>query len=281
LLGGVRKWRGAILDAGLLPLIGPFVVAAYRRYFKSATGRNTRLFDGIFPSFAAAEAAIPAGRSSGYDNCASAERNIDEWRVVYPSDYPVMFWLAKLMPECKLLFDWGGNVGLKYFAYDEYFQYPEPLIWLVADVPAVVDVGRAIARREGTRSLQFTSTLDELPRADVLLAAGSLHFIDDPFGQLHALTKLPPHFILSKVPTHAAASAWTLNNMGTAMCPYHLFNRDELVRTVEDLGYHLIDEWQFADNSCKIPFYPEYKIDAYSGFYFSKNTARLTHPERG
>ncbi len=219
-------------------------------------GRSTRLFDGIFPDFAAAQAAIPAGRSSGYDNRDSAERNIDEWRVVFPSDYPVMFWLAKLLPECELLFDWGGNVGLKYFAYQKYLTYPEPLSWLVADVPAVVDAGRLIAQREGALGLRFSSALDELPRADVLLAAGSLHFIDDPFGQLRALRNLPSHFILSKVPAHSATSAWTLNNMGTAMCPYHLFNREELIRTVEYLGYHLVDEWRSPDNACKVPFFP-------------------------
>ena len=264
----LRSWRGAILGAGRWPFVGPLVVAAYRRYFQAATGRRTRLFYGIFPDFAGAEAAIPAGRSSGYDNPASAERNIDEWLLVYPSDHPVVSWLAKLLPECTLLFDWGGNVGLKYFAYREYLTYPESLTWLVADVPAVAEAGRAVARREGAHNLQFTSVLDELPRADVLLASGSLHFIDDPFGKLRGLTNLPPHFILNKVPAHAATSAWTLNNMGTAMCPYRLFNRADLIRTVEALGYRLIDEWTVPENSCEIPFFPEYKIDAYSGFYF-------------
>lgn len=245
-------------------------MAAYDRYFHAANGSHTRLFRGSFFDFASAEAAIPAGRNSGYDNRSSAERNINEWLVVYPSDYPVMFWLAKLLPECKLLFDWGGNVGLKYFAYKSYLDYSESLTWLVADVPAVVDVGRGIARRENAHALQFTSVLDELPHADVLLAEGSLHFIDNPFAQLRALENLPPHIVLNKVPAHSAASTWTLNNMGTAMCPYRLFNRDELIRTVEDLGYRLIDEWRSSENSCEVPFFPQYKIDAYSGFYFSR-----------
>jgi putative methyltransferase (TIGR04325 family) len=269
-LGSLRSWRGAVLDAGRLPLVGPVVAAAYGRYFHLASERNTRLFQGIFPDFAAAQAAIPAGRNSGYDNRASAARNVDEWLAIYPSDYPVMFWLAKLLPDCKSLFDWGGNVGLKYFAYRKYLTYPESLTWLVADVPAVAELGRATARREGARALEFTSELDELPGSDILLASGALHFIDDPFGRLRALPNLPAHFILNKVPAHAAPSVWTLNNMGTAMCPYRLFNRDELIRTVEGLGYRLVDDWRFPDVSCKIPFFPDYKIDAYSGFYFAK-----------
>jgi putative methyltransferase (TIGR04325 family) len=247
------------------------VEAAYACYFHLATGPGTRLFRGIYPDFASAQAAIPAWRNSGYDNEASAGRNVDEWLVVFPSDYAIMERLSKLLPNCKLLFDWGGNVGLKYFAYRKHLTYPASLRWLVADVPAVIELGRTIAQREGAADLRFTSTLEELPGADVMLAAGSLHFIEDPFGQLRALPKLPEHLILSKVPAHSAAPAWTLNNMGTAMCPYRLFNRDELVRTIEELGFRLVDEWQDSDLFCNVPFFPEYKIERYSGFHFVRD----------
>ena len=287
-----RTWRSAVWDAGRLPLVGTLVSGAYRRYFDAASARHTRLFHGVFADFAAAEAAIPAGRNSGYDNSASAGRVIGEWLDVYPSDYPVLLWLSKLVPDCKLLFDWGGNVGLKYFAFRRYLTYPESFTWLVNDVPAVVELGRVTAKREAataraeaanargetptaqhgaTPELRFTSTLEELPVADVLLAAGALHFIDDAFGKLASLPNLPEHLIFSKVPAHDAPSVWTLHNMGTAMCPYRLFNRDELVRAVEDLGYRLIDEWRMPDVFCEIPFFPKYKIEAYSGFYFARN----------
>jgi putative methyltransferase (TIGR04325 family) len=58
--------------------------------------------------------------------------------------------------------------------------------------------------------------------------------------------------------------------MGTAMCPYKLFNRAELIADVEALGYRLIDAWRSPDVHCEIPFLPKYTIDAYSGFYFAK-----------
>jgi putative methyltransferase (TIGR04325 family) len=272
-VGARSALRGVVFDAGRLPLVGPVVASAYQRYFNLARARHTRLFHGIFPSFAAAEAAIPRDRENGYDNEASAGRVIDEWLGVYPSDYPVMLWLSKLLPESKLLFDWGGNVALKYFAFARYLDYPKTLTWLVNDVPAVVELGEATAQREGASGLRFTSSLAEMADADVLLAAGVLHFIDDPFGRLRELPRLPQHLVFSKVPAHAAPSAWTLQNMGTAICPYFLFNRDEFVRNVESLGYELIDDWRFNDVFCEVPFFPQYKIDAYSGFYFRRTAA--------
>jgi putative methyltransferase (TIGR04325 family) len=262
--------RGAALRAGRWPVVGGAVARAYRRYFDAASGKHTRLFHGLYADFATAEAAIPAARACGYDNAASAERVLAEWLDVYPSDFPVIVWLAKLLPACELLFDWGGNVGLKYFAFAKYLDYPAEFTWLVNDVPAVVELGRATARREGASGLRFTTSLEELPRADVLLAAGALHFIDDPLGKLRALSRLPAHLLLSKVPALEAPSAWSVHNMGTALCPYRLFNRDELVAEIEGLGYALVDEWRIPDVTCEIPFHPDYAIDAYSGFYFTR-----------
>jgi putative methyltransferase (TIGR04325 family) len=66
-------------------------------------------------------------------------------------------------------------------------------------------------------------------------------------------------------------SAVTLHNMGTAFCPYRLFNRPEFLSSVEALGYRLVDEWQSPGVSCRIPFEPGHSIGAYSGFYFTRN----------
>jgi putative methyltransferase (TIGR04325 family) len=267
-----RRWRDAVLDAGRLPLVGNAVAGAYRRHFNRAHGRHVRLFQGIFTDYAAAAAAVPSGWRSGYDNAASAERVFDEWLEVYPNDYPVMFWLAKIVANARLVFDWGGNVGLKYFAYRKYVDYPPSMTWLVNDVPAVVEFARNTVRREESRNLRFTTALDEIAGADVLLAAGVLHFIENPLAALRTLPALPPHLLLNKVPAYGAPSAWTLHNMGTAMCPYRLFNRDELVSAIEGLGYELIDEWKFPDVWCAIPFFPDNSIAAYSGFYFTRRS---------
>jgi putative methyltransferase (TIGR04325 family) len=269
-LSSLGNLRRLAYEARHVPVLGSAVAGAYRRYFNSAEGR-VRLFHGLYSSFAEASAAIPPGRPSSYDNEPSATRVLDEWLGVYPNDYPVMFWMAKVLQTERFVFDWGGNVGLKYFAYRRYLEYRRDHVWLVAEVPAVAQLGTKIAQREGADHLRFTTELDELAVADVLLAAGVLHFIDDPFALLRSMPQLPPHLLLNKVPVYDMPAAVTLQNMGTAVCPYHLFNRSELVSSIEGLGYRLIDEWKSPDVSCEIPFFPQHSIGAYSGFYFARS----------
>jgi putative methyltransferase (TIGR04325 family) len=229
-----------------------------------------RLFRGVYPDFAAATRAIPDNRLAGYDNEPSAHRLEDDRLRIIPSDYPVMFWLSKLLPSCRLLFDWGGNVGISYYGYRRYLPYAANLEWLVNDVPAVIAQGAAIAATEPAPHLRFTTDLDELARAGILLAAGSMHFIDKPFAALQAAWPLPDHILVNKVPAYDRAAAVTLQNMGSALCPNHLFNRCDFVRSFEHLGYRLIDEWKVPELSCRIPFFRDHSISAYSGFYFRK-----------
>jgi putative methyltransferase (TIGR04325 family) len=252
-------------------MLGSAVAGAYRRYFDGARGDDVRLFRGVFPSFEAAALSVPSGRPLGYDNTISATRMLREWLDVHPSDYPVMFWLAKLLPRNKAVFDWGGSVGLKYFAFRRYLEYEKDLVWLVCEVPAVVELGREIARSESTTELRFTTDFEGLANADILLAAGVLQFVDHPFACLRAQPRLPRHLLINKVPVYEQPSAVTLHNMGTAFCPYHLFNRLEFVGAVEALGYRLVDEWRSPGVGCQIPFHPDHSIGAYAGFYFTRS----------
>jgi putative methyltransferase (TIGR04325 family) len=245
---------------------------AYSAHFNAAGG-DSRLFRGIYSSFAEASRHIPADRLEGYDNEPSAQRLVDDRLRVASFDYPVMFWLSRLLPGCRLLFDFGGNVGISYFAYRHYLAYSADLTWLVYDVPAVVDLGRRIALEEHAPGLAFTTTLGQLADADILLAAGSMHFVEDSFAWLRAAARLPRHIILNKVPAYELPAAVTLHNMGSAFCAYHLYNRTEFVREFERLGYRLLDEWKSPDLGCRIPYFPRHSIPAYTGFYFARSEA--------
>jgi putative methyltransferase (TIGR04325 family) len=252
-------------------MLGSAAAGAYRRYFEIASGNDVRLFRGIFPSFEAAARKIPAGRPLGYDNPVSATRMLSEWLAVHPSDYPVLFWLAKLLPGNKTVFDWGGSVGIKYFAFRPYLDYACDLAWFVGEVPAVVALGREIASRESAPALRFTTGFDGLASADILLASGVLQFVENPFAFLRAQPQLPRHVIVNKTPIYDQPSAVTLHNMGTSFCPYQLFNRAEFISGVEALGYRVADEWRSPGVGCDIPFHPEHSIGAYSGFYLARN----------
>ncbi len=264
-----RRLRGLVTVAAGLPFVRTAAAGAYRQHFNAAAG-SARLFNDIYPDFAAARRAIPPKRLIGYDNEPSAERMLDEWLAVHPSDYPVLFWLEKLLRDCGSLFDWGGNVGIKYFAFRPYLTMRDDLVWYVNDVPAVVKRGEEIARRESASALRFTTDLLDLARAEVLLASGVVQFVEDPFAALRAAEVLPAHLIFNKVPLYEMPSAVTLHNMGTSFCPYHLFNREHFVASVEALGFELRDEWSSPGVACSIPFSRQHNVDAYSGLYFRR-----------
>jgi putative methyltransferase (TIGR04325 family) len=254
--------------AGKVPLFRAPLRRAYERYYFNRARGQIRLFSGVYPDFAAALEAIPADRRAGHDHPATAKRFTEDLYRVFAMDYPVMFWLSRLLPQCRLLFDWGGNIGLSYFAFQRHLQYPAALTWLVSDLPAVVREGEERARQAQATGLQFTSSLERLSEADLLLAAGSLHFIERPFAMLRAQRALPRHLLFNKVPVYERPAAVTLQNLGTALVPNHLFNEGEFLGQIQQLGYRLIDSWQ-TDLACRIPFYPEYTIDAYKGYYFA------------
>ena len=238
------------------------------RSFCAASGPAVRRFHGIYADFASAERAIPADRLVGYDNEPSALRLAGERFRIYPSDYPVMFWLQKLLPASQLLFDLGGHVGISYYGYRNYLDYPAALRWLVYDLPAITAMGQAIAKQEATPALSFTNSLEALPGADILLAAGSLQFIADPFALLSPVRPLPRHVLLNKTPLHDGPAAVTLHNLGSALCAYHIFNRADFISGFEALGYRLADEWLSPDLQCEIRLFPKQSIRAYTGCYF-------------
>lgn len=250
-----------------LPVLSPLRRAWYESRFTSAT-EPVRLFRGVFPTFKEAVASTPAGRLIGFDNDPAANRLADDRHRLFPSDYPVLFWLTRLLPQVRLVFDLGGNVGISYYAYSRYLSYPDTLTWLVHDVPAVVSLGRDVAQAElpsGHRQLRFTSGWDELRSADLVIAAASLQFLDDPTEWLRTATTRPRWIIINKTPLTDEPRAATLHAIGPSYCGYHLFNRREFLDSFHELGYRVIDRWSNADVGCEIPFYPQYNIPAYTG----------------
>ena len=252
-----------------MPFLRTPLRSVYVRHFKALEGPRLRLFSGIYPDFNTAIQAIPAFRLVGYDNTPSARRLSHDLFRIFSMDYPIIFWLSRLLAGSRLLFDWGGNIGISYFAFRRLLSYPPDLEWLVNDVPAVVQEGVSTAKRHPAQGLQFTTSMAALSRADILLAAGSLHFIENPLETLRKQRSLPPHVLLNKVPVYSMPAAVTLQNMGTALLPNHLFNEVELVGKFLELGYRKIDDWD-TDLSCHIPFHPEYTVRAYRGYYFSR-----------
>lgn len=243
-----------------------------RRYEREfAQNRDGNLFRGVFATFEEAAASAPGTRPLGYDNPASAAMYLDRTRRVHSTDYPVMFWLARLFGEGRArLYELGGHIGVSYYAYRRYLPYPAALRWTVHDVPAVVAQGRRLAaERDAARQLAFSERFEEASGSDVFLAQGSVQYLPDLLAQrLAALPARPAHVILNLTPLHERESYFTLQSIGTAFCPYRVTSIGEFLRGFERLGYALADQWENPEKRCEIPFHAGHSLDRYYGFHF-------------
>jgi hypothetical protein len=73
---------------------------------------------------------------------------------IYFYDYPGLFWLGRSIDAgLTRVFDLGGHIGIKYYAFRRVLSYPDSLRWTVCDVPSVVEQRpRLAAQREATAS---------------------------------------------------------------------------------------------------------------------------------
>lgn len=261
-----RAARASVRRLARTSLGSKVLGAAYESYFEAAIAHE-RLFRGLYPDFATALAHVPSGESVGHGE-ASANLHARERHFIFPSDYPVMFWLDRLLPGTRLLFDLGGNVGNRYLAFRKHLTYADNFTWLVNDVPAVVALGRTVAKQEAAPHLAFTTDFTRLREADILLASGVLQVLEDWNGFLHA-PSLPPHLLINRTPVGEQAYGVTLHWIGVSFVPYHIFNRRSFIAAFVDLGYRLVDEWQTPDLGCRIPDHASHSLNAYTGFYFA------------
>lgn len=75
------------------------------------------------------------------------------------------------------------------------------------------------------------------------------------------------------LPLHRERTFFTVQNMGTQCCAYGIMARPEFVAQMETAGYSVRDAWDQPERYCDIPFYPEYRVDGYSGFLFSRTAS--------
>lgn len=267
-------------NAWRLPLVGQVLAADYARSFAR---RPPNRFRGVYASFAEAEASIPAGERVGYDHVELAGLYRHRMEKACQSDYAVLFWLRQILqakPD-SFVFDFGGHVGVSYHGWYRYLDYKPGLRWLVEDVPAIVKVGAELAAElaadkvngRPSPGLEFTSEVADAKGCDVFFAAGSLQYVDDDIApMLQRLGgRLPPHLILNKMPVYDGESFVTVQSTGRAFHAYRIYNRAELVGSIERLGYRLVDDWTNREQHCEIPFTRGRDIDAYSGFYFTRS----------
>lgn len=252
-----------------LALSAPPFVYFVRAMYESRFRRNAGYFRGVYPDFASATAAAPRNRPLGYDHVDGGKMYWD--RPIFPEDYALMYWIKSTLRERFNVLDFGGHAGWMFDAFNNIIGFQHDITWTIFDVPAVAAYGEQQNSRRKPPIPVFISDLSAAPQnLDILIASGSLQYVDTDFTETLRALHLPQHLILNQLPLHESKEFVTLQNISTAFCPYWIRNRTRFFASLEGTGYELVDLWTNPGKDCRIPTYPEHTRPAYYGAYLRR-----------
>jgi putative methyltransferase (TIGR04325 family) len=251
----------------------PLYVAYRKHRYRSQFPKGLGLFLGVFDTFEGARAVAPSRARIGFDSPHMAAMYRERLTRVYPSDYPVIYWLRRLVKErdCREVLDFGGHVGIAFYAYQRYLEPPQDVSWTIVDVPSVAREGEKLAREKGEGRLRFVTDVRDVAPPDLLLMSGATQYIEHPnLFEAMRISWLPEHIVLNRVPVHPSLNYVTLQNIGDAYCPYRIYDRPSLERAIADRNYEIVDEWENLEHRCIHPHDPDYSVPSYRGFYLRR-----------
>jgi putative methyltransferase (TIGR04325 family) len=231
---------------------------------------------GVFNTFEEAIASAPKTKNLGYDSSELAENYLQKLKKHFLTDnsvsinsydYPIIFWLQNILQINDVVFDLGGNLGFHFYAYAKYLNYPSQFKWLICEMPEIVKCGREFALEKQKSQLFFTSNFPEIEEANILIASGSIQYIQTFWENFSKLTQKPKHILINRLPLYDGKTIVTLQNGGKVFYPQYVFNKQDFIKFFENIGYELIDIWEDRVDSCQIPFYPENSLNFYTGLY--------------
>jgi len=196
-----------------------------------------------------------------------------------PSDYPVLFWLNRLvLSEGLRIFDFGGGIGQTYYQYSRFLETGELAQWTVMDLPEVI-AGRDVAREQAATALRFTSSLRDCADCNVFLAAGSLHYWEQSIAELaDALGGLPQHVFINRSPTRQQAQSFVTIQKGKHWAvPCIVRSGKELEHEFAQLGYEVVDQWSVPEKSLEFPLLPDH-VAPYVGYYLRRRASPEIKP---
>jgi putative methyltransferase (TIGR04325 family) len=255
---------------------------AEREYRRRFAGDCYGCWWGVFGSFEEAIHSAPDTKPAGATTPGFAAKHRamleqENWEgrggLLNSYDYPVLFWLSKLLKDGsnRTVFDFGGSVGLHFYTYGARLHFPPGLRWTICELPAIAEVGRQIAA-ERNASIDFTTSFEEADGQDVLLASGVLQDVGDLGEMLRGLRRPPNHVLINRLPIYDGPPFVTLQNAGSAFCPMYVFSRNDFIASLDAAGYELVDTWDDLVDGCFIPFHDKHV--PYRGFYLKRSNAR-------
>jgi putative methyltransferase (TIGR04325 family) len=195
-----------------------------------------------------------------------------------PSDYAVLYWLFRTGANPLRVLDYSGSVGNVYYSYAGHLRkFAGNLEWIVFDLPKVVEEGQRMALQRGERGLQFTSSLAGLEGEFIVLVSSAFHYWEKSVAEFIAqLPCNPEHIIVNRVPVVEKESTFVTvqNNKKSYGVPCMVRNSAEFISDFARAGYRLVDSWTAPEYRIRMPLFPDHNVSAYSGFYFSKQSAK-------
>lgn len=236
-----------------------------------ARGIRPPAFIGAYPDRAAALANVPPDTPNSYDHDEIAPLNFELMSETHIWDYPVLFWLDRLLAPGQSVLDAGGHFGTKFIAFRDRIDLGG-VAWSVYDVPATVRA--AIDMQKAGRVPGQIDFIDDMSRAgapDVLLASGLLQYLDIAFADLVARLAHPPKSILlNKVATTDGPTVVTLEKIGAGRVPYQIRNRDAFERSLADMGYRIRDSWTIPSLARTIATHPSLGASTSRGYLLER-----------
>jgi putative methyltransferase (TIGR04325 family) len=240
------------------------------RYFNDS--RRAPRYRGVYSSFQAAEAELPQDKPRGFNLEAVPEYFIQREFMLHPGDYPVLFWLSRILEPESAVFDLGGGFGQSFYSYQELLPFPAGLRWIVCDVESFVRRGTELAGERKATRLSLTSDRRQAEGAQIYLTKGALQYIEPDLGEMVAqLSTKPQHILVNRVPMYDGETYFTLQNSKHSYAVNKVMNEAQFVRGIETLGYNKIDAWT-SPRTLHIPFHAERFVHSFKGFYFSRQS---------
>jgi putative methyltransferase (TIGR04325 family) len=197
-------------------------------------------------------------------------QGLDRW--FHDIDYPLLFWLSKLVVPGNQILELGGSIGHFFYTSERFHRYPNDISWTIAELPEAVRLGSKIAQQRNEQRLHFidSSHIDAAPACQIFLTAGTLQYMTSTLPELlQRLPALPAHVLVHNLPCHKNEAFWTLQNLGVCELPYYIYNLQALKAEMASLGYQLTAEWK-NPRYIEIPFQRHMAVEGYLGFYFQR-----------
>lgn len=247
-------------------------------YLLITRNRQAISYRGVFENLDQANSAVPPKRTPYYDiinankaaNREVEKQKLDDW--FHDIDYPLLFWLSKLIRPNFSVLELGGSVGHFFYSIQNLSPCPAGVHWTIAELPEAVELGRKIAKERQEYRLSFIESKEIVfnEPADIFMTAGTLQYMNESLSKmLSGLSKQPVHVLVHNLPVHANKDFWTLQNLGICEVPYHIFSKPELINSMSKLDYDQIAQW-VNPRELEIPFHRGKPIEGYLGFYFRK-----------